>query len=73
MEMTTRMDRDSAILVTGASGMVGSAVARLLAARGFRLVDRTPVAGADGKRVAFLHPAAGRGVLIELSEKREGP
>jgi len=44
-----------------------------LAARGFRLIDRTPVPGADGKRVAFLHPAAGRGVLIELSEKREKP
>ena len=30
----------------------------------------TPVAGADGKRVAFLHPEAGGGVLIELSERR---
>jgi methylmalonyl-CoA/ethylmalonyl-CoA epimerase len=40
-----------------------------LAARGFRLINRLAVAGADGKRVAFLHPEAGRGVLIELSEK----
>jgi methylmalonyl-CoA/ethylmalonyl-CoA epimerase len=36
--------------------------------RGFRLIHSTPVAGADGKRVAFLHPDAGDGVLIELSE-----
>ncbi len=41
--------------------------------RGFRLIDRTPAPGADGKRIAFLHPKAGRGVLIELSEKREKP
>lgn len=42
-----------------------------LAAKGFRLIHREAVAGADGKRVAFLHPDAGRGVLIELSEKAE--
>ena len=39
-----------------------------LSGRGFRLVHRTAVPGADGKRVAFLHPEAGAGVLIELSE-----
>jgi methylmalonyl-CoA/ethylmalonyl-CoA epimerase len=39
-----------------------------LSARGFRLIHQAPVPGADGKRVAFLHPEAGRGVLIELSE-----
>jgi len=39
-----------------------------LKARGFRLVDENPVPGADGKRVAFLHPSAAHGVLIELSE-----
>jgi len=38
---------------------------------GFRLVNETPVPGAHGCRVAFLHPSAGNGVLIELSEKRE--
>ena len=42
-----------------------------LAQRGFRLIHQTPVPGADGKRVAFLHPEAGGGVLIELSEKKE--
>lgn len=41
-----------------------------LAAKGFRLIHSQPVAGADGKRVAFLHPDAGHGVLIELSERR---
>jgi methylmalonyl-CoA/ethylmalonyl-CoA epimerase len=41
-----------------------------LKSRGFRMVNEVPVPGADGKRVAFLHPSAGRGVLIELSEGR---
>ena len=40
-----------------------------LKARGFRLINETPVPGAHGCRVAFLHPSAGHGVLIELSEK----
>ena len=40
-----------------------------LAAKGFRLIHREPVEGASGKRVAFLHPEAGGGVLIELAEK----
>lgn len=39
--------------------------------QGFRLIDEAPVPGAHGCRVAFLHPAAGNGVLIELSEKIE--
>jgi methylmalonyl-CoA/ethylmalonyl-CoA epimerase len=42
-----------------------------LAAKGFRLIHREGVPGADGKRVAFLHPEAGGGVLIELSEKAQ--
>jgi methylmalonyl-CoA/ethylmalonyl-CoA epimerase len=40
-----------------------------LSTRGFRLVDASPVLGADGQRVAFLHPEAGGGVLVELSER----
>ena len=39
-----------------------------LSRRGFRLLNTAPVPGADGRRVAFLHPAAGHGVLLELSE-----
>ena len=37
-------------------------------AAGVRLIDETPRLGADGKRIAFLHPASTGGVLIELSE-----
>lgn len=35
---------------------------------GIRLIDQTPRIGAEGKRIAFLHPSATAGVLIELSE-----
>jgi methylmalonyl-CoA/ethylmalonyl-CoA epimerase len=44
-----------------------------LAAKGFRLIHRVPIPGADGKRVAFLHPESGGGVLIELSQKAGRP
>ena len=36
--------------------------------QGYRLINESPVPGAHGCRVAFLHPSAGNGVLIELSE-----
>ena len=42
-----------------------------LKAEGYRLINEHPVPGAHGCRVAFLHPSAGSGVLIELSEKIE--
>ena len=42
-----------------------------LKAKGYRLINEAPVPGAHGCRVAFLHPSAGNGVLIELSEKVE--
>jgi methylmalonyl-CoA/ethylmalonyl-CoA epimerase len=35
---------------------------------GIRLVDETPRLGAEGKRIAFLHPASTGGILVELSE-----
>ena len=35
---------------------------------GVRLIDTTPRLGAEGKRIAFLHPASTAGVLIELTE-----
>jgi methylmalonyl-CoA/ethylmalonyl-CoA epimerase len=35
---------------------------------GVRLIDETPRVGADGKRIAFLHPASTSGVLVELTE-----
>lgn len=37
-------------------------------AAGIRLIDETPRFGAEGKRIAFLHPGATAGVLVELSE-----
>ena len=37
-------------------------------AKGIRLIDDTPRMGAEGKRIAFLHPASTGGVLIELTE-----
>lgn len=37
-------------------------------AAGLRLIDETPRVGAEGKRIAFLHPSATGGVLIELTE-----
>ena len=37
-------------------------------ARGIRLIDEQPRRGAEGKRIAFLHPSATAGVLVELSE-----
>jgi methylmalonyl-CoA/ethylmalonyl-CoA epimerase len=37
-------------------------------AAGIRLIDETPRIGAEGKRIAFLHPSATGGVLVELSE-----
>jgi methylmalonyl-CoA/ethylmalonyl-CoA epimerase len=37
-------------------------------AAGIRLIDDTPRIGADGKRIAFLHPSATGGVLVELTE-----
>ncbi len=36
---------------------------------GLRIIDETPRPGAEGKRVAFLHPSATAGVLVELTER----
>jgi methylmalonyl-CoA/ethylmalonyl-CoA epimerase len=37
-------------------------------AAGIRLIDQTPRIGAEGKRIAFLHPSATSGALVELTE-----
>jgi methylmalonyl-CoA/ethylmalonyl-CoA epimerase len=37
-------------------------------AAGIRLIDEVPRLGAEGKRIAFIHPSATAGVLVELSE-----
>ena len=38
-------------------------------ARGVELVDEAPRVGAGGCRVAFVHPRAATGVLLELKER----
>jgi methylmalonyl-CoA/ethylmalonyl-CoA epimerase len=40
-----------------------------LKSEGRRLVNQVPVTGAGGCPVAFLHPTAAGGVLVELKEK----
>ncbi len=42
-------------------------LARLKAA-GVRLIDEAPRLGAEGKQIAFIHPAATGGVLVELCQ-----
>lgn len=37
-------------------------------AAGYRLIDPTPRPGAGGRRIAFLHPTATAGILLELTE-----
>ena len=37
-------------------------------AAGYRLIDDTPRRGAGGRRIAFLHPQATAGILLELTE-----
>lgn len=44
----------------------------LLKSLGVPLVDETPRIGARGHKVAFLHPKATGGVLIELVEPADG-
>ncbi|MCE5333389.1 MAG: methylmalonyl-CoA epimerase [Desulfobacteraceae bacterium] len=40
-----------------------------LKAKGVRLIDEKPRRGAGGAKIAFLHPKATFGVLVELSER----
>jgi len=40
-----------------------------LRAKGVRLIDETPRYGAGGARIAFIHPKATGGVLVELCER----
>jgi methylmalonyl-CoA epimerase len=37
--------------------------------RGVRLIDEVPRVGAEGARVAFVHPSSAHGVLVELKEQ----
>jgi methylmalonyl-CoA/ethylmalonyl-CoA epimerase len=40
-----------------------------LKSAGVRLIDDLPRIGAEGKRIAFVHPSSMGGVLIELEER----
>ncbi|MHB1418108.1 MAG: methylmalonyl-CoA epimerase [Bacillota bacterium] len=42
-----------------------------LKAKGVRLIDEKPRYGAGGARIAFIHPKATSGTLIELCERDE--
>jgi methylmalonyl-CoA/ethylmalonyl-CoA epimerase len=46
---------------------LGDALERCRAA-GVRLIDEVPRVGAEGKRIAFVHPSSTGGVLVELTE-----
>jgi methylmalonyl-CoA/ethylmalonyl-CoA epimerase len=35
---------------------------------GYRLIDESPRRGVGGRRIAFLHPKATHGILLELTE-----
>ena len=36
--------------------------------KGYRLIDETPRQGAEGSKIAFIHPSTAGGVLIELKQ-----
>lgn len=40
-----------------------------LTEKGVALIDKTPRIGAGGAKIAFLHPKATGGVLVEISER----
>jgi methylmalonyl-CoA/ethylmalonyl-CoA epimerase len=44
-------------------------VLKAMEAEGIQLIDREPRRGAEGMRIAFLHPRSTLGVLTELCEK----
>lgn len=47
-------------------------VLRDLQSKGIRLIDERPRPGGGGCRIAFVHPKANRGLLIELVERPPG-
>jgi len=48
---------------------IGESLAKLKA-EGARLIDEQPRVGAEGCLVAFVHPSAAGGVLLELVQKK---
>ena len=55
--------------IAGEGDDIAAHLERLKAA-GVRLIDETPRIGAEGCLVAFIHPSAAGGVLLELVEVR---
>jgi len=49
---------------------IEAAVAELKA-KGVKLIDETPRQGAHGMTIAFIHPKASRGILMELCQPTE--
>jgi methylmalonyl-CoA/ethylmalonyl-CoA epimerase len=41
-----------------------------LKAKGIKLIDEKPRYGAGGAKIAFIHPKATGGILLELSERK---
>lgn len=44
------------------------AVLEELKRKGMTLIDEKPKAGADGKKIAFVHPKSTKGILLEFCE-----
>ncbi|HXF42424.1 MAG TPA: methylmalonyl-CoA epimerase, partial [Pyrinomonadaceae bacterium] len=42
-----------------------------LKSSGMRLIDESPKIGAEGSKIAFIHPSSTGGVLLELVEPKE--
>lgn len=42
---------------------------KALSAEGYEFTSREPVTGAEGHRIAFIHPRSAGGLLVELVEK----
>lgn len=41
---------------------------KILKDNGYRLIDEAPRPGAEGKKIAFIHPKSTGGVLLELEQ-----
>ena len=46
-----------------------AAVLQSMKERGLRLIDEEPKTGAEGKKIAFVHPKSVNGILLELSQE----
>jgi len=49
---------------------IEGSIARLVES-GVRMVDQRPSKGAEGTRIAFIHPSSTGGVLVELVERAD--